>query len=122
MIIIDDIDQLSLPDLYKKTIMYMVIKLHDFPTVKDIILFGGCARQDISNFSDIDLAVIVSESLSHAEEWHIDNSIRNWDVNIACDVIFLPETAFKRKIKGETIIRPILREGVSLNGLLRQRV
>ena len=122
MIAIDDINQLSLPDLYKETISHMVTRLLDFPAVKDIILFGSCARQDISNYSDIDLAVIVSESLSHEEEWHIDNSIRNWDANIACDVIFLPETVFKREIRGETIIRPILREGVSLNGLLRQRM
>ena len=119
MITIDDINQLSLPDLYKETISHMVARLLDFPVVKDIILFGSCARQDISNFSDIDLAVIVSESLSHEEEWYIDNSIRNWDTNIACDVIFLPEAVLKREIRGETIIRPILREGVSLNGLLR---
>ena len=116
---VDDINQLSLPEPYKETILYMVSKLGDFPVVKDIILFGGCARQNVSQSSDIDLALVVSEPISPDEEWDIDYSIRKWDTNLPCDIIFIPSDTFKRDIRGENIIRPILREGVSLNGLLR---
>jgi len=56
--------------------------------------------------------------LSPEEEWNIDNSIRNWDVNLPYDVIFIPEKIFEQEIKGETVIRPILREGIRLSGLI----
>ena len=118
MITIVDINQLSLPELYKETLASMISRLQEYPVVKDIILFGSCARQDVSQNSDIDLALVISEPISPEEEWNIDYSIRNWDINIPCDVIFLPEDAFKQEIRGETIIRPILREGVRLSGLL----
>ena len=112
-----DINQLSLPEKYKETISFMLSKLQAFPVVKDAILFGSCARQGVSKFSDIDLAIVVSEPISPEEEWNIDNSIRNWDANLPCDIIFIPADAFEHEIKGETIIRPILREGVRLSGL-----
>ncbi len=116
-----DINQLSLPEPYKETLEYMVSKIRDFPIIKDIILFGSCARQNLSRHSDIDLALVVSEAISPEEEWHIDYSIRNWNVGLPCDVIFIPERAFDQEIEGETVIRPILREGVRLSGLLHER-
>jgi len=116
---ITDINQLSLPELHKETIMIMIERLRDFPIVKDIILFGSCARQSVSEYSDIDVALVVTEALHPEDEWRIDYSIRNWNANIACDVIFLPEEVFEREVKGDTIIRPILHEGVRLSGLLR---
>jgi predicted nucleotidyltransferase len=122
MITINNINQLSLPDIYKKTISSMILKLQEFPEVKDIILFGGCARQNVSQDSDIDLALIISKPISIEDEWLIDNSIRNWETNLPCDIIFISEEAFNQEIHGETIIRPILREGIRLNELLYQRV
>ena len=119
---ITNINELSLPELYKKTIVFMVDRLRAFPIIKDIILFGGCARQDITLNSDIDLALVISESISLEEEWNIDNFIRDWNANIACDVIFLPEEALEREVRGETIVRPIIREGVRLGGFLCQRM
>jgi predicted nucleotidyltransferase len=118
LISINNIDQLSIPDTYKETLTFMLFKLRDFPVVKDIILFGSCARQNLSDYSDIDLALVVSEPISPEEEWSIDYSIRNWDSNLACDVIFVPERAFDGEIRGDTIIRSILQEGVRLSGLL----
>ncbi len=122
MTTINDINQLSLPDLYKETLAFMVSKLQDFPIVKDVILFGSCARQDISKYSDIDLALVVDEPISFEEEGEIDWAIRKWESNLPCDIIFIPEYAFSQEIKGETVIRPILREGVRLSGLLHQRL
>ena len=116
-----DINQLSLPEQHKKALSIMVSKLEDFPIVEEVILFGSCARQDISDKSDIDLALVISEPISPEEEWDIDNSIRDWDSNLPCDIIFIPSEAFEQEIKGGTIIRPILREGVRLSGLLHQR-
>ena len=114
-----DINQLSLPDQYKEALLFMISKLREFPVVNDVILFGSCARQGVSRYSDIDLALVVSEVLSPEAEWKIDNSIRYWDLNLPCDVIFIPKEVFDQEIKGETIIRPILREGIRLSGLLR---
>ena len=119
---IHDIEELNLPEMHKETILLMVSKIQSFPVVKSIILFGSCARQSASARSDIDLALVVPEPISPEEEWSIDCSIRNWESNIACDVIFLPESAFGQGIEGNTIIRPILKEGVRLDGLLHQRV
>ena len=114
-----DINQLSLPKAYKEALTFMISKIQEFPVINDVILFGSCARQGVSQYSDIDLALVVSKVLSPEEEWSIDNSIRNWDVNLPCDVIFIPEKIFEQEIKGETVIRPILREGIRLSGLLR---
>jgi len=116
-----DINQLSIPERHKKVLTFMVSKLEDFPIVEEIILFGSCARQDVSDKSDIDLALVISEPISIEEEWDIDNSIRDWDSNLPCDIIFIPSEAFEQEIKGGTVIRPILREGVRLSGLLHQR-
>ena len=107
-----------MPELYKDTLVFMLTKLQEFPVVKDIILFGSCARQDVSRYSDIDLALVVEEPISPDEEGKIDWAIRKWDSNLPCDVIFIPKYAFNNEIKGETVIRPILREGVRLSGLL----
>ena len=96
----------------------MLNKLQDFPVVKDVILFGSCAREKVIPGSDIDLALIISEPITPQQEWNIDYSIRNWDTMLPCDVIFLHEHLFTEEILGETIIRPILQEGVRLSGLL----
>ena len=122
MTTITDIDQLSLPEIYNETILHMVSKIREFPVVKGVILFGSCARQNVSEYSDIDLALVVPEPLSIEEEWNIDSLIRNWDTNLACDVIFVPENVFDKEIKGDTVIRAIVNEGVRLDGLLYQRV
>jgi vacuolar-type H+-ATPase subunit F/Vma7 len=68
--------------------------------------------------SDIDLALIVAEPISHEEEWEIDNAIRKWDANLACDIIFIHENLLSHISKGNNIIRPILHEGIRLSGLL----
>jgi predicted nucleotidyltransferase len=72
----------------------MLHKLREFPVVKDVILFGSSAREKVTNGSDIDLALIISEPITFQEEWDIDYSIRNWDVMLPCDVIFLVEHLF----------------------------
>jgi len=118
---IENINQLKIPDNYKKTLNHMIHKLQEFPIIKDVILFGSCAREKVTNGSDIDLALIISEPITFLEEWDIDCSIRSWDAMLPCDVIFLHEHLFTSEIKGETIIRPILQEGVRLSGLLSQR-
>ena len=118
MTTVTHINQLSLPETYKETLTHMLAKLRDYPIVRDIILFGSCARQDASIRSDIDLAIVVSKPISPKEEWDIDNNIRNWEADIACDIIFIPEAAFEREPIGNTVIRPILQEGVRLGGLL----
>ena len=118
MTTVTHINQLSLPETYKDVLTHMLTKLQDYPIVKDIILFGSCARQEAATHSDIDLAIVVSNPISPKEEWDIDNGIRNWDTNIACDIIFIPEAAFEREPTGDTVIRPILQEGVRISGLL----
>ena len=115
---IENINELKLPDIYRETLIHMLNKLQDFPVVKDVILFGSCARGKIIPGSDIDLALVISEPITPQQEWNIDYSIRNWDTMLPCDVIFLREHLFNEEIKGETIIRPILQEGVRLSGLL----
>ena len=115
---ITHINQLSLPEAYKETLMHMLTRLQAYPVVQDIILFGSCAMQDILSYSDIDLAIVLSEPITPKEEWDIDNDIRNWDTNIACDIIFIPKDSLNWKSKGDTVIRPILQEGVRLSGLL----
>jgi len=122
MITITDIEQLILPQPHKDAITHMLIKLQEYPVVKNIILFGSCARQCPSLQSDIDLALITAEEITPEDEWDIDSSIRNWDINLPCDIIFLPEYALKQIPKGDTIIRPILQEGVQLDGLLHKRL
>jgi len=111
---IENVHQLTLPDIYKVTLAHMVQKLEEFPVVKSVILFGSCARGETSEGSDIDLALVVSEPITPEQEWHIDFSIRNWDTMLPCDVIFLPEAALHGNVSGETVVRPILQEGVVL--------
>jgi len=118
MTTVTDLNTLSLPQPHKDTLAYMLTKLQDYPIVKNIILFGSCARQTPSQHSDIDLALIVSEPITPEEEWDIDYGIRNWETNLPCDIIFLPEYALQQDTSGDTIIRPILQEGVQLSGFL----
>jgi len=99
----------------------MVTKLQDYPEVKDIILFGSCARSEVKNNSDIDLALVIDEPVSVEREGDINYEIRHWGHSLPLDTIFIPREIFDREIKGETVIRPILREGLRLNGLLLKR-
>ena len=118
---LNDINDLDIPDNYKESILHMVMKLQEYPVVKDIILFGSCVRGEVQNNSDIDIAVVVEKELSPQEEWDIDEASRHQGHCLPCDVIFIPQEIFNRSIEGETIIRPLLREGLRLNELLFKR-
>ena len=65
---IENINQLMLPDIYRKTLIHMLHKLQDFPLVKDVILFGSCAREKVTLGSDIDLALIISEPITPEQD------------------------------------------------------
>jgi len=118
---LNDINDLDIPDKYKESILHMVTKLQDYPVVKEIILFGSCARSQVKKNSDIDMALVVEEPISIQDEGDIDYEIRHWDYGLPCDIIFISRGLFNKEVHGETVIRPILREGLILNGLLLKR-
>ena len=118
---LNNINDLDIPDKYKESILYMLAKLQKYPVVKEIILFGSCARSQVQKNSDIDIALVVDESVSDEVEVNMYLDIRHWDNQLNCDVIVIPRDVFEREVRGETVIRPILREGLILNGLLLKR-
>jgi predicted nucleotidyltransferase len=117
---ISDINELEIPYVYKKVLMHMLKELKNFPVVKSAILFGSCARGETTSKSDIDLALIVSEPISVDEEGIIDESIRDLDDILPCDVLVIPEARLHGDTTGNNVIRPILLEGVMLDELLHK--
>ena len=118
---LNDINDLDIPDNYKESILHMVTKVQEYPVVKEIILFGSCARSQVKKNSDIDMAFVVDEPIPDEYEVNMYLDIRHWDNRLNCDVIVIPREIFDREVRGETVIRSILREGLMLNGLLLKR-
>ena len=68
---IKSLNDLNIPNDYKKYIAYYLTNLKRnkfFSHVSKIILFGSCAREEVKDFSDIDIFLITDVELEEKEE------------------------------------------------------
>ena len=71
MRIIDSLDNLNIPDDYKKYITHYLSNLKRnklFHHIRKVILFGSCAREEVKDFSDIDIFLITHTELKEDDE------------------------------------------------------
>ena len=68
---IDSLDNLNIPDDYKKYITHDLSNLKRnklFHHIRKVILFGSCAREEVKDFSDIDIFLITHTELKEEDE------------------------------------------------------
>lgn len=79
---------------------------------KQIILFGSYAREAMSSDSDIDILILVDDSVSNLREI-VQLLYRNVYavIDIPCDILIEHESTFRKRSVLPTIERAIAREG-----------
>lgn len=68
---IDSLDNLNIPNNYKKYITHYLSNLKGnklFHHIRKVILFGSCAREEVKDSSDIDIFLITDIELKEKDE------------------------------------------------------
>lgn len=99
------------PIITQEIIAAMVQRIVERFDPEKIVLFGSCARGEITYDSDVDLLVVMPVEGSRKELiWAIDESMS--DISVPRDIIVkTPEEVERFKDIVGTIIKPALQEG-----------
>jgi len=116
---INSLEDLNIPDRYKKFILELINNLSGNDYISRIILFGSCARGELRDFSDIDIAIITKSELDEDTELSFYKYLPMGDNYIPCDLIIMSEDKYNKYKHDITMLQLHLeREGIVLNGLL----
>jgi predicted nucleotidyltransferase len=119
---ISSLDQLDVPEKYKKFLAHFLANLAKVESVNRVILFGSCARGQVRDRSDIDLMVVTDKELPLDDEFHIMfDCPPNFDdeLYIESDVLVKSTERYdKYKTSYGAIQRVVEREGVDLSELI----
>lgn len=116
---INSLEDLNIPDRYKKFILELINNLRGNDCISRIILFGSCARGELRDFSDIDIAIITKSELDEDTELSFYKYLPMGDNYIPCDLIIMSEDKYNKYKHDITMLQLHLeREGIVLNGLL----
>lgn len=78
----------------------MAAELAKFPFIKAIILFGGAAQKKASEYSDLDMIIVVSEPVSRVKEEIITKiSELEWNYHLMIDPIILTEKDYLENVQ-----------------------
>jgi hypothetical protein len=120
---ISSLDQLDVPEKYKKFLAHFLANLAKVENVNRVILFGSCARGQVRDRSDIDLMVVTDKELPLDDEFHImydcppdgDN-----EFYVESDVLVDPINNFDIQKQVYGMIQSVVnREGVDMSELIR---
>lgn len=86
----------------------------EFSIVSDVILFGSQAKGNAFEFSDYDILVIISHSVSWQQEREIVDEIYSLDLkyNIVTDVKIISKPELRALRGKQPFIQSALREGI----------
>ena len=118
---VKSLDDLNLPAKFHSFLAIFLYNISDIKTVKEVILFGSCARGDVKQTSDIDL-LILGEKISEDDEDKIYIACPpayGTPSYLPCDIIVSNRTTFEKyKDVPGMVHRWIEREGVNLSELI----
>ena len=118
---IKSFDELNIPKDYKMYLAEYLNNLSDISFISRVILFGSCAREEVGDYSDIDIIVTADRKITDEDEFVIACQCRPpySAMSIPMDIIIQDEDTFA---KLETVFGMIqkqaINEGVDLSGFL----
>jgi len=119
---INSLDELKLPQKYKKFLNYFLKNLSRVDSVDRVILFGSCARGDVRVRSDIDLMIIGDNITDEDEDFIYADCGPEYqsDFYSACD-IFTSNHDWYNQMKDKTgsLHWRIERDGKDLTAIMR---
>ena len=121
---IQSLDELNIPQDYKTCISDFLQNLADIPYISRVILFGGCAKEQVHKHSDIDIFITSSRELSLDEELYILGECHPESAlgNKSLDIIVQPEETFFKNINSFGMVqKQVYKHGVDISEPLRQR-
>ena len=119
---IKSFDELNIPADYKEYLSQYLYNLSDIPFISRVILFGSCAREDVREYSDIDIFITADKRVTDEDEYVIACQCRPpYSMkSIPLDIIVQDEDSFsKNEATFGMLQKQVAREGVDLSELLR---
>lgn len=120
---IQSIEELNIPPKYQSYLLKYLQNIADIPFISRVILFGSCAKESVTKYSDIDIFVTVNREISEEEEFSIscDSLPEYSEYPLSSDILVQPESTFN-KYKDTTcmIQKQVNYYGVDLSGLIPQ--
>jgi len=122
MRLIESFDELNIPAEYKEYLDEYFRNLSDVPFISRVILFGSCAREEVGEYSDIDILITTDRQVTDDDEYLIACECRpTYSVqSIPMDIIVQDEDTFARHENTFGMVqRQAMLDGVDLSGLIR---
>ena len=122
---IQSFDELNIPNDYKEYLSEYLHNLSNISFISRVILFGSCAREEVREYSDIDIFITADRKVTHEDEFIITCECRppHSMKSIPLDIIIQDEDTFAERLDSFGMIQKQVRsDGVDLSGVLRQCV
>ena len=121
---INSLDSIEIPQNYRNYLLEFIKNISEIPFINRVILFGSCAKKNVTKYSDIDLFITTNREITEDEEMLVSfYSIPEYDINtLPTDIIIQTENDFNNYADTFGMVqKQIVNEGIDLSGLLRQR-
>jgi len=121
---VDSLEAINIPPKYKSHLNNYMRNISALPFVNRVILFGGCAREDVKKYSDIDLFITTNRSITEDEETYITYyCMPEYSKDtVPTDIIVQTEKDFNKYVGDRGMVQSqVFNEGVDISGLLRER-
>jgi len=121
---INSLDSIEIPQNYRNYLLEFIKNISEIPFINRVILFGSCAKKNVTKYSDIDLFITTNREITEDEEMLVSfYSIPEYDINtLPTDIIIQNENDFNNYADTFGMVqKQVVNEGIDLSGLLRQR-
>ena len=119
---IQSIEALNIPTAYREYISEYIQNISSVPFIGKVILFGSCANDSVTRYSDIDIFIITNREITDDEEAIVTfHCLPDYSVNtLPIDIIVQSANNFLNNTNNESMIqRQVNKHGVDISGLLR---
>lgn len=122
---IQSIGDLNIPHKYRRYILRYLQNISAVPFINRVILFGSCAKEAVTQRSDIDILIIVNREITEDEEiFLMYDCLPTYSLNsLSMDIIVQPEDVYNTHTDSYGMVqKQVNKYGVDLSGLLHQRM
>ncbi len=121
---LDSLNALNIPDNYKEYLGQYLANISDIPYIHTVYLFGSCANETVTGYSDIDIFITTDREITDDEEAELALYRRpNYSYKIIpMDIIIQTNNKFNEFTNTIGMLQnQIARKGINMNGLLFKR-
>jgi len=122
---VQSIEDLNIPLKHKAYITEYLQNISGIPFISRVILFGSCATETVTQYSDIDIFITVNRDVSEEEEFLLmADCLPAYKVGktVPTDIVVQPEYIFNQHIDTTCMLqKQVNYYGVDLSGLIPKR-